>query len=151
MLHLISGWLSKNCDENSRMRKISYSKLPPKVRACVNSRRNFWTTNLKSSVLSNHNYIKHSCMRKQQPKLFFICDITRATISMPGGLKNFPLVAMGHSMSNQCKNNNYDSSANLVWRRCSPIEYFCHLHIQFAYSNSHSCLRAACPEAKLQT
>ena len=32
------------------MRKISYSKLLPKVCACVNSRRNFWTTNLKSSV-----------------------------------------------------------------------------------------------------
>ena len=26
----ISGWLSKNCDENSRMCKISYSKFPPK-------------------------------------------------------------------------------------------------------------------------
>ena len=49
-VHSISGWLSKNCDENSRMRKISYSKLPPKVRACVNSCRNFWTINLKSSV-----------------------------------------------------------------------------------------------------
>ena len=31
-VHSISGWLSKNCDENSRMRKFSYSKFLPKVR-----------------------------------------------------------------------------------------------------------------------
>ena len=31
----ISGWLSKNCDENSRMHKISYSKFPPK---CAHAR-----------------------------------------------------------------------------------------------------------------
>ena len=34
---------------------MRHSKLPPKVRACVNSRHNFWTTNLKSSVaIWNH-------------------------------------------------------------------------------------------------
>ena len=49
-LHSISGWLSKNRDKNSCMRKISYSQFPPKVRACVNSRCRFWTTNLKLSV-----------------------------------------------------------------------------------------------------
>ena len=49
-IHSISGWLSENWDENPRMCNISYSKLPPKVCACVNSRRDFWTTNLKSSV-----------------------------------------------------------------------------------------------------
>ena len=38
----------KNCDENSRMRKISYSKSPANVRACADSRRDFWTTNWKS-------------------------------------------------------------------------------------------------------
>ena len=31
----ISSWLSKNCDENSHMRKISYSKFPPK---CAHAR-----------------------------------------------------------------------------------------------------------------
>ena len=46
-----SGWLSKNRDENPRMRKIFNSKSPPKVRACADSRRNFWTTNLKTAVL----------------------------------------------------------------------------------------------------
>ena len=60
-VHSISGWLSKNCDENSRMRKISYSKLLPKVRACVNSRRNFWTTNLKSSVVSVDACCNYAC------------------------------------------------------------------------------------------
>ena len=34
-LQSISGWLSKNCDENSRMHKISYSKFPPK---CAHAR-----------------------------------------------------------------------------------------------------------------
>ena len=40
VVQLISSWLSKNCDKNSRMRKISYSKSPAKVRACADSRRN---------------------------------------------------------------------------------------------------------------
>ena len=45
-----SGWLSKNRDENPRMRKIFNSKSSPKVRACADSHRNFWTTNLKTAV-----------------------------------------------------------------------------------------------------
>ena len=44
------GWLSKNCDENPCMRNIFNSKSPPKGRACADSRRNFWTTNLKAPV-----------------------------------------------------------------------------------------------------
>ena len=35
LVQSISSWLSKNCDENSRMRKISYSKFPPK---CAHAR-----------------------------------------------------------------------------------------------------------------
>ena len=50
MLHWISGWLSKNCDQNSRMRALWAGILNGKFCACVNSHRNFWTTNLKSSV-----------------------------------------------------------------------------------------------------
>ena len=32
------------------MRKISYSKSPANVHACADSRRDFWTTNWKSTV-----------------------------------------------------------------------------------------------------
>ena len=53
-IHLISGWLSKNCDKNSRMRKISYSKFPPKVHACADSCRNFWQKKLKYSLSDTH-------------------------------------------------------------------------------------------------
>ena len=45
-----SGWLSKNRDENPRMRKIFNSKSPPKGRTCADSRRDFWTTNLKTAA-----------------------------------------------------------------------------------------------------
>ena len=41
-----SSWLSKNRDENPRMRKIFNSK----GRACADSRRDFWTTNWKTPV-----------------------------------------------------------------------------------------------------
>ena len=51
-IHSISGWLSKNWDENPRMRALRAGILNRKSCACVNSRRNFWTTNLKSSVSS---------------------------------------------------------------------------------------------------
>ena len=44
------GWFSKNCDENPRMCNIFNSKSPPKGRACADSRRNFWKTNLKTPV-----------------------------------------------------------------------------------------------------
>ena len=37
MCTAVSGWLSKNCDENPRMRGIFNSKSPP--RACADSRR----------------------------------------------------------------------------------------------------------------
>ena len=50
----ISGLLSKNCDENPR--KIFNSKLLPKVRACVDSRCDFWTTDLNCSA--NNRYLK---------------------------------------------------------------------------------------------
>ena len=40
----------QNRDENPRMRKIFNSKSPPKVRACADSRRDFRTTDLKSTV-----------------------------------------------------------------------------------------------------
>ena len=50
VIQSISSWLSKNRDENSRMREISYSKSPANVRACADSRRDFWTTNWKSTV-----------------------------------------------------------------------------------------------------
>ena len=45
-----SSWLSKNRDENPRMRKFFNSKFPPKGRACADSRRDFWTTNWKIPV-----------------------------------------------------------------------------------------------------
>ena len=53
LLQEFLGWLSKNCDENPRMRNIFNSKSPPKGRACADSRRNFWTTNLKTPVSSH--------------------------------------------------------------------------------------------------
>ena len=48
-LQSISSWLSKNCDEDSRMREISYSKSPP---TCAHARIfvAIWTTNWKSTV-----------------------------------------------------------------------------------------------------
>ena len=42
-----SGPLSKNHDENPRLRKIFNSKSPPKVRACAYSRHDLWTMDLK--------------------------------------------------------------------------------------------------------
>ena len=39
------------------MRKIFYSKSPPKVCACTDSRRNFWTTNLKTAHLSTELHL----------------------------------------------------------------------------------------------
>ena len=49
-LQQFSGLLSKNHDENPHMRKIFNSKSPPKGHTCTDSRRDFWTTNLKTAV-----------------------------------------------------------------------------------------------------
>ena len=49
-LQQFSGWLSKNCDENPCIRIVFNSKSPSKVRACADSRRNFWTTNQKTTI-----------------------------------------------------------------------------------------------------
>ena len=52
-VHSISGWLSKNRDENSQFTHAHpecTAILNWKFCACVNSRRTFWTTNLKWSV-----------------------------------------------------------------------------------------------------
>ena len=52
ILQGFSSWLSKNRDENPRMRKIFNAKFPPKGCACADSRRDFWTTNWKIPVLT---------------------------------------------------------------------------------------------------
>ena len=46
-LQQFSGWLSVT---RIHVRKIFNSKSPPKVRACADSRHNFWTTNVKTAV-----------------------------------------------------------------------------------------------------
>ena len=46
----ISGPLSKIRNKNLRMRKIFNSNSQPKVHACEDSRRDFWTTDLKFPV-----------------------------------------------------------------------------------------------------
>ena len=44
-----SGWLSKNCDENPCTHAHNFHQ--SRRRACADSRRNFWTTNQKTTVL----------------------------------------------------------------------------------------------------
>ena len=45
-----SSWLSKNRDENPRMRALLVGLLNWKFCACADSRRDFWTTNWKIPV-----------------------------------------------------------------------------------------------------